>query len=203
MRVSRPITPFPEPRTIAALEIERQWSATPFTHLPARLGAWRAVDGHESVLVDTYFDTADRRLEWSRARLRVRATGTETLATLKRRVGRSGDLRRKVEIEGPCGDDPEQSVPFLAARLLTLDPLHELGVISTRRTTTVYRRDDRRVEVAHDEVDYPRGGPEWRLEAEGHADDVSELARLLEQRVDGLAAVRRGKVQTLLHRLAA
>ncbi|HEY3613079.1 MAG TPA: hypothetical protein VGK92_05210, partial [Gaiellales bacterium] len=114
-----------------------------------------------------------------------------------------GRLRRRIEIEGPCDGDPETSVAFVAARLLTLQPLDRIGRIATARTVRVYVCGERAVELARDRVSYPVGADEWRLEAEGAADDVDEIGRLLEQLELGLGRVRRGKVQTLLPRGAA
>ena len=112
-------------------------------------------------------------------------------------------LRRRVEIEGPCDGDPELSAAFVAARLLTLQPLVELGRIVTARVIRVYAHGERTVEVVRDCVSYPVGADEWRLEAEGEVADVIELGELLERMPLGLAPVRRGKVRTLLQRCAA
>jgi uncharacterized protein YjbK len=192
------------PATVTAgLEIERQWRAHARLRLPRAIGTWKAVESRESRLVDNYFDTTDLELAGHRARLRVRRADDSQVATLKRRVPSGSRLRRRIEIEGPYDGDPETSVAFLAARLLTLQPLDEIGRIVTARTTMVYARDERTVELARDCVSYPVGSDEWRLEAEGEADDVAEIARLLDGMPLGLAPVRRGKVQTLLRRCAA
>ena len=115
----------------------------------------------------------------------------------------SGGLRRSIEIEGTFGDDPETSVAFVAARLLTLKPLIEVGRIVTARSTRIYANAERTLEIACDRVSYPVGDDEWRLEAEGATSDVEEFAMLLERLPLGLAPVRHGKVQTLLRRCAA
>jgi inorganic triphosphatase YgiF len=167
------------------------------------IGAWRVVEHREERLIDRYYDTADLELHRLRARLRVRRSESRTCSTLKRRISSSGGLRRRIEIEGPCMADPEDSIAFVAARLLTLHPLAEMGRIVTARATHIYARGDRAVEVVRDRISYPVGEDEWRLEAEGEADDVTELAAQLERLSLGLAPVRRGKVQTLLRRCAA
>jgi inorganic triphosphatase YgiF len=190
-------------RATAGFEVERQWRAMPGVVLPAELGDWRLDVESDALLVDRYFDTADLQLHASRSRLRIRTTPAGPIATLKRRVGSGGRLRRRIEIEAPCEADPEQSIPFVAARLLTLDPLHEIGTIRTRRLSRSYRLENRVVEVVRDRVRYDTGADEWRLELEGDPDDVRTVGRLLERRVPGLAAVRRGKVQTMLARRAA
>jgi inorganic triphosphatase YgiF len=187
----------------AGYEVERQWRAHPSLRLPAAIGAWHAVDDGHDHLVDHYYDTADLQLHAQRARLRLRTAGAIEIATLKRRLPSSAGLRRRLEIEGPCDGDPEASVAFVAARLLTLQPLVEIGRIVTARTTRVYARGERSVEVVRDCVSYPVGGDEWRVEAEGDAGDVAEIGALLERLALGLAPVRRGKVQTLLRRCAA
>jgi inorganic triphosphatase YgiF len=187
----------------AGVEIERQWRAHAGLRLPPLLGAWRALAERDLRLVDHYYDTADLQLAEQRARLRVRCSDEADVATLKRRVSSGDRLRRRIEIEGPCGGDPEASVAFIAARLLTLHPLERIGRIVTARTAHVYACGERRIEIARDRVSYPVGGDEWRLEAEGAADDVNEIAGLLERLPLGLEPVRRGKVQTLLRRSAA
>jgi inorganic triphosphatase YgiF len=184
------------------LEVERQWRAHPGLRLPARIGAWHAIERHAQVLVDRYYDTPELQLHEQRMRLRVRRSHERAVSTLKRRLGSASGLRRRIEIEGPCEGDPEISLAFVAARLVTLEPLREFGTIVTRRTTSVYELDRRRIEVVRDHVSYPAGSDEWRLEAEGLPDDVNELAALLETLPLGLAPVRRGKVQTLLKRCA-
>jgi inorganic triphosphatase YgiF len=189
--------------TAAGLEVERQWSAHPRLRLPHAIGEWHAVDDHCNRLVDHYYDTADLQLHERRARLRLRSAGASEVATLKRRVPSRDGLRRRIEIEGPCAGDPEESVAFVAARLLTLHPLLEIGRIVTSRSARVYARGERSVEIVLDRVSYPVGGDEWRLEAEGDAEDVTEIATLLDRLPLGLAPVRRGKVQTLLRRCAA
>ena len=147
---SAPLSP-PSPAPVAAgFEIERQWRAHSGLQLPLAIGDWRAVEYRRDRLVDHYYDTADMQLEGHRARLRVRSSDACEVATLKRRVTSSAGLRRRIEIEGPCGGDPEESVAFVAARLLTLHPLVELGRIVTIRTTRVYARGDRTVEVVKD-----------------------------------------------------
>jgi uncharacterized protein YjbK len=187
----------------AGLEIERQWRAHPSLRLPAEIGEWHAVEDLDERLFDHYYDTADMELHRRRARLRVRRSHVLTYSTLKRRVSSTAGLRRRIEIEGPCARDPETSVAFIAARLLTLQPLVEIGHIVTARATRVYTSQGRAVEVVRDRVTYPVGRDEWRLEVEGEADDVTQVAMLLEQLRLGLAPVRRGKVQTLLRRCAA
>jgi uncharacterized protein YjbK len=187
----------------AGFEVERQWRAHRSLRLPSAIGAWRAVDDQHDFLVDHYYDTADLRLDGQRARLRLRTAGAIEVATLKRRVSSSAGMRRRIEIEGPCDGDPETSVAFVAARLLTLQPLLEIGRIVTDRTTRVYARGERAVELVRDHVSYPVGGDDWRLEAEGERKDVAEIASLIERLSLGLAPVRRGKVQTLLRRCAA
>jgi inorganic triphosphatase YgiF len=187
----------------AGFEIEHQWRAHPSLRLPAEIGEWQALEDVDERLVDHYYDTAGMELHERRARLRVRRSHALTYSTLKRRISSTAGLRRRIEIEGPCAHDLETSVAFIAARLLTLQPLLEIGHIITARVTRVYTYQGRAVEIVKDQVTYPVGRDEWRLEVEGDADDVTQVAMLLEQLRLGLAPVRRGKVQTLLHRRAA
>ena len=187
----------------ACVEVERQWRAHASLRLPAAIGNWRLVDALEERLVDHYYDTTDLELHAQRVRLRVRRSDSLRYSTLKRRLSSSEGLRRRIEIESRCDDDHEASAAFVAARLLTLRPLAEIGRIVTARATHLYAHDDRCVEVVRDRVSYPVGEDEWRLEAEGDPADVTEIGALLERLPLGLAPVRRGKVQTLLRRCAA
>ena len=187
----------------AGVEIERQWRAHPGLRLPAEIAEWRCVDELDERLVDHYYDTAKMELHRRRARLRVRRSEALTSSTLKRRISSTAGLRRRIEIEGPCAHDPEASLAFVAARLLTLQPLRPIGHIITARATRIYTYEGRRVEVVRDRVRYPIGRDEWRLEVEGAAEDVTRVADVLEQLRLGLAPVRRGKIQTLLRRCAA
>jgi uncharacterized protein YjbK len=191
------------PPVLAGYETERQWRGHPALQLPSSIGAWCAVEDRYERLFDTYYDTRDLHLDRRRARLRLRRAPLYEVATLKRRVPASKGERRRIEIEGPYEGDPEASVAFVAARLLTLEPLLEIGNITTARTTRVYAHGDRRVEVVRDHVSYPRGDDEWRVEAEGAAADVNDLAVHMEKLRLGLQPVRRGKVQTMLRRCAA
>jgi inorganic triphosphatase YgiF len=193
----------PMPATVAGIEVERQWRAHSRLHLPSRIGSWKAIEDRYDRLIDHYYDTFDMHLQSQRARLRLRRAGASEVATLKRRVTSSGGLRRSIEIEGAFEHDPETSVAFVAARLLTLKPLIEVGRIVTARSTRIYANAERTLELARDRVSYPVGDDEWRLEAEGETSDVEEFAMLLERLPLGLAPVRHGKVQTLLRRCAA
>jgi hypothetical protein len=193
----------PTPSTVAGVEVERQWRAHSRLHLPAKIGSWTAIEDRYDRLIDDYYDTCDMQLQSQRARLRLRRAAGSEVATLKRRVTSSGGLRKSIEIEGTFGDNPETSVAFVAARLLTLKPLVEIGRIVTARSTRIYANADSTLELARDCVSYPVGDDEWRLEAEGATRDVEEIATLLERMPLGLAPVRHGKVQTLLRRCAA
>src|SRR5262249_62300635 len=98
-----------------------------------RIGAWTMIDEYGDELSDRYFDTPELCLAGRRARLRVRASTVEEVATLKRRLPAAAGTRRKLELQAPTGDDPRASAPFLAAALITDGPLGEVGEIRTRR----------------------------------------------------------------------
>ncbi len=188
-----------------AVEVERQWLAPKGVRLPARIGAWTMVDEHGANMIDRYFDTTLLCLADRRARLRVRSSAHEDIATLKRRLPGSAGERRKLELQAPAGDDPQASAPFLAAGLITDAPLREIGAIRTRRLTRIYRRDKLAVEVVRDHVGYKWGATIWRVEAEGPEAAVRAFAADIEAAVPGLRPARQGKVATLFerHRAAA
>jgi CYTH domain len=183
-----------------ALEIERQWCVSRGLRLPTRLGRWEAVSEQRDEFSDSYFDTPLLCLGGRRTRLRIRASATGDVATLKRRLAGGGRARRKLELQAPAGEDPYASAPFLAARLITDRPLGEVGEILTRRTTRVYVARDATIEVVRDRVDYAWGETVWRVEAEGHEPVVQAFAEELERAVVGLRPVRQGKAAMLFER---
>jgi triphosphatase len=89
--------------------------------------------------INTYFDSADRRLSTARYGLRVRRIGNRSVVTLKgpAQVGEDG-IHRRAEFEMP-GDDPSPSswppgaARELAAALLAGQPLQPLVTIATER----------------------------------------------------------------------
>ena len=127
------------------MEIEAKFrvdSPTTFTELQhlAQIGQFThvATPGIESQQ-NTYYDTADRRLNSQRYSVRVRDTGKRRIATVKRSLGAQGGLRRHEEWEVllTAGDHPREW-PNSPARdqalaLLGEAPLQPLISILTQR----------------------------------------------------------------------
>lgn len=154
-------------------------------------GSWRTLR-----LADRYLDTADAALARAGWAARVRSDGTSLVLTLKTRSygeGRGGALFRRIELEGPAGEerDPAAWPPSDArTRLLELvgsAPLLDRFVIRQVRRERELRGgdgwailslDDVRVDAAGTDLG---GGTFLELEARGGSERLLEdVASLLE-----------------------
>jgi inorganic triphosphatase YgiF len=187
------------------MEIERQWVAQGDVTLPDEIGPFRGDPVEQREIVDVYLDTSERALRAAGARLRLRTQDGIRLATFKRDGGAfvPGQARRREEIETAVGDDPEASEPFRAARELAGGPLAEVGTLRQRRAARVYRDGEHEVEAVVDDLLYPDGSRERRVEAEGAEDAVEAFAAALAPLVDGLEPARTSKGEELARRLGA
>ena len=114
-----------------------------------------------SQLEDRYVDTADGALARAGFAARVRASGRETLVTVKslsRSTGPGGAMRRE-ELEGPADrtlgplDWPASDARSLVLELAGDAPLLELVTIRQLRRTRQLKGADARVVLSLDEVD--------------------------------------------------
>jgi inorganic triphosphatase YgiF len=184
------------------VEIERQWIAPDDVELPDRIGPFQAGETEQRTIADTYLDTADAALREGGGRLRIRVQNGRQLATFKRSLeGAADGVRRREEVEGPADGDPELSDAFLAARVLSSDPLAPVGTLHTSRAAREYRHGDLVVEAVIDHLRYPDGSQETRVEAEGDEASVEAFGNELERAVGGLEPARTTKGAELARRL--
>jgi len=187
---------------MSRVESERQWLVEGPFQWPERIGGHRGGCTEQRVVIDRYFDTGDRSLSRLGATLRLRTQEGDLVATLKRPLAddRPG-ARRRLELETPVDGAPAESPPFVAARdLVQGQEVVEFGVVRTERLARSYRGGGGPIEAVLDEVVYPDGGREWRVEAEGAPEDIDDFAAALATFVE-LTPARRGKVGELRRRL--
>jgi inorganic triphosphatase YgiF len=185
-----------------AIEIERQWIAPADVVLPDEIGAFRGEPAETRTIVDTYLDTADGALRRGGGRLRLRNQNGRQLATFKRSLAGAADgVRRREEVEGPVDADAELSDAFIAARELSSEPLSAVGTLRTDRTARLYRAGAHEVEAVVDQLRYPDGSTETRVEAEGDEQSVDAFARALELAVAGIEPAATTKGAELSRRL--
>jgi inorganic triphosphatase YgiF len=147
--------------------------------------------------LNTYFDSADRRLSTARYGLRVRHIGNRSVVTLKGPGHVADDgIHRRAEWEFP-GDDPSPlSWPAgpareLAAALLAGHPLQQLVTIATeRRRRCVLLNGRERAELCLDRSTITAGGAtmelaelEIELLEAGDQADITQLAAALRRYV--------------------
>ena len=125
------------------------------------------------------------------------------LATFKRSLEGdfAGGVRRRVELESPLEGPREEHPAFKAAAELVDAPLIALGSLRQLRTARAYRAGDHELEAVVDELAFPDGSAQVRVEAEGPEEPVIAFAAALADLVPGLRDTDRGKAQELLARL--
>jgi hypothetical protein len=157
-------------------ELELRYLATEPISPPQRLGALRLFEQREPARhVDHYFDTAPAKLGGRlrkadcSLRLRERADGS-SLITFKRKLpdGRAGETRRReTEIEHSAAELPAKGAPVKKARKLAgSKPLRHLYSVENVRTDTVYAGPAGEILLSSDELTYPDGSRELRVELE-------------------------------------
>jgi inorganic triphosphatase YgiF len=173
-------------------------------------------------ILDTYYDTSSLELRRSGCSLRVRqAENTvKPLLTLKgpsrKRTGAKSRYEAELEIE----QLPAQitDMPSLLGELELLEKLQALadlteaphlvpvGELRNRRSEHRYEHGLNRLDLTWDEIEFPTGPPEIRLEVEANSEAAE---RLLDQAATELRAVfgdvlaepERGKTRELCERL--
>lgn len=142
---------------------------------------------HRQKLINTYYDTPDRRLQARRIAVRYRKKDTEWLLTVKSEAPSSGGLaqRNEWEVPGQPGDfdfshvDSPKLRRFLEAATPELVPVFLTDF--TRLSWLLAPNEGTRIEVALD-----RG----KIDANGRQEPICELElELLEGSVDDLFAV--------------
>ncbi|MQM32398.1 MAG: inorganic triphosphatase [Candidatus Accumulibacter phosphatis] len=142
---------------------------------------------HRQKLINTYYDTPDRRLEAKRIAVRYRKKGTEWLLTVKNQAPSPGGLAQRNEWEVPSqpGDfdfshvDTPKLRSFLEAATSELVPVFTTDF--TRLSWLLAPNEGTRIEVALD-----RG----KIDADGRQETICEVElELLEGSVADLFAV--------------
>jgi len=190
--------------------------------VPTRLADLELARSRPVTLVDTYYDTVMLELRRSGCSLRIRQADNviRPRLTLKGPSRKRRGAKRRYEAEVEVDRLPPE-ISDMRALLIELGLLGELqrlaaltaatelqpiGALRNRRSQHRYEHGLHRLDLTWDELEYPTGPPETRLEVEAR----SELAeRLLEQAgeelavlfEDGLATPKRGKTRELCERL--
>jgi uncharacterized protein YjbK len=173
-------------------------------------------------ILDTYYDTASLELRRSGCSLRIRQAENvvEPLLTVKGPSRKRAAGKRRYEAEVAIGQLPPQISDMTAlldeAGLLeTLQRLSGLadavelkaiGALRNRRSEHRYEHGLHRLDLTWDELEYPTGPAELRLEVEAASPHAE---RLLAQAADelrvvfggGLVEPHRGKTRELCERL--
>jgi CYTH domain len=190
--------------------------------VPTRLGDLELRRSRAISILDTYYDT--RSLELRRhgcgVRIRQAENVVKPVVTVKGPSAKRTGAKRRIEIEVEIEQLPEE-IDDLRTTLRELDLLDELealagtskltelvaiGALRNRRSEHRYEHGLHRLELTWDELEFPTGPPETRLEVEA-ASPAAE--RLLARAADELRALfgdilvepERGKTRELCERL--
>jgi inorganic triphosphatase YgiF len=173
-------------------------------------------------LIDTYFDTETLDLRRSGCSLRVRQSdeAVQPRLTFKGPSRRREGAKRRHETEAEIELLPES--PEEIARLLdelglarTIRRVADLdddaafvpiGQLRNRRSRHRYAHGLHRLELTWDELEFPTGEPETRLEVEARAETAERLLELAAEELgalfgDALVAPEKGKARELCERL--
>jgi uncharacterized protein YjbK len=173
-------------------------------------------------LLDTYYDTETLALRRSGCSLRVRQAENvvRPVLTVKGPSRKRSQTKQRYELEVEVEQLPPE-IEDMASLLDELKLMSEvrrlsglkngaalvpIGSLRNRRSEHRYRHGLHRLHLTWDELEYPTGPPELRLEVEAASPHAE---RLLEQAADELRALlgdtlrapRRGKTRELCSRL--
>ena len=189
--------------------------------VPTRLADLELTRSRPITLVDTYYDSASLDLRRSGCSLRVRQAddAIRPRLTLKgpsrKRSGAKRRYEAEVEIDRLPGEISDMPALLGEVELLgELERLAELravelkpiGALRNRRSHHRYEHGLHRLDLTWDELEYPTGSPETRLEVEARSKPAERLldqagAELTELFDDQLASPKRGKTRELCERL--
>jgi uncharacterized protein YjbK len=206
------------------MEVELQFifrGDTPLV-VPTRLADLELQRSTSISIVDTYFDSETLALRRSGCSLRVRQADNELrpFLTLKGPARRRTGAKRRYEAEVEIDELPEQIDDMGALlrdlgladdlrRVAELDGeivLAQIGALRNRRSGHTYEHGLHRLELTWDELEFPTGPSEIRLEVEAHSRPAERLlARAAEELRslfgDALGEPSRGKTRELCERL--
>jgi len=209
---------------IRLVEVELQYiyTGTAAPLVPTRLADLELGRSRQFTLLDTYYDTESLDLRRNGCSLRVRQSDGAVLPllTLKGPSRNRGEAKERYEAEVEIAKLPSE-IADIRELLRTLGLLEELervaksaaglelkpvGELRNTRSEHRYAHGLHRLSLTWDELQFPTGPPQTRLEVEAHS-DVAE--RLLERAAAELAAIfgdelvvpERGKARELCERL--
>ena len=190
--------------------------------IPTRLADLELGRSTHFSLLDTYYDTEALELRRNGCSLRIRQSDGEVLPrlTLKGPSRKRSGAKSRYEVEVEVGRLPSEiedmrellrALDLLEELKRLVEPaalveLHPIGALRNRRSQHRYEHGLHRLDLTWDELEFPTGPPETRLEVEAH----SELAtRLLDQAAAELSALfgdqltepEKGKTRELCERL--
>ena len=174
------------------------------------------------VILDTYFDTPELVLRRAGCSLRVRRSDVahRPRLTFKGPSRKHASVKRRQETEVELDSLPEQpeAMPFMLHRLgldealrtcanWKLDAsLQPVGELRNRRSQHRYIHGLHRLDLTWDELEFPTGPPQTRLEVEARAEPAERLLQRAGRELealfgDDLVAPERGKTRELYERL--
>jgi hypothetical protein len=204
------------------VELQYIYQGTVAPMVPTRLADLELAGSNHFSLLDTYYDTEALDLRRSGCSLRVRQSDGSVLPRLtlkgpsRQRSAAKARYEAEVEIAKLPGEiddirDLLRALDLLAELERLAEPaagleLHAIGALRNRRSEHRYEHGLHRLDLTWDELEFPTGPPETRLEVEAHSDVA---ARLLERAAAELAALfgdelqppERGKARELCERL--
>ena len=190
--------------------------------VPVSLGDLELRRSRAISILDTYYDTASLELRRGGCSLRVRQAENVVKPRLtlkgpsKRRSGKKRRYETEVEIEQlPPGIGDMNSLLRRVGLLRELEclagvasamDLVPIGAIRNRRWEHRYVHGLHRLELTWDELEFPTGPPQIRLEVEARSDTAERLLNQAGKELravfgDRLETPKRGKTRELCERL--
>jgi uncharacterized protein YjbK len=206
------------------MEVELQfvYRGEPPLVVPTRLGDLELRRSRTISILDTYYDTASLELRRSGCSLRVRQAENvvRPLLTLKGPSRKRTGAKRRYEAEVEIDELPAE-IADMSSLLRELDLLEKLhafvavaetarlvpvGALRNRRSEHRYEHGLHRLDLTWDELEYPTGPPEIRLEVEAHSEPAERLLDRVAMELrallgDSLVKPDRGKTRELCERL--
>jgi uncharacterized membrane protein YhiD involved in acid resistance len=180
-----------DPSTGPAVEVELQYAfAGTSDVVPAQLAGLDLRGSRRATLVDTFYDDSQLSLRQARCSLRVRQEDGRPPHLIAKGPSRRRPDGAKVRIECELAlrsapDDQGQLRALLELPELEewravvppvqLDSLAAIGALRNDRSTHLYADEDHSLELAWDQLEYPTGGPETRVEVEALSTESAEL----------------------------
>jgi inorganic triphosphatase YgiF len=204
------------------MELQYVYTGTAAPLVPTRLADLELGKSSQFALLDTYYDTERLDLRRNGCSLRVRQSDGEVLPRLtlkgpaRRRSGAKVRYEAEVEIAKlPAEIDDIREALRALGLLGELERLAEsaaglelqpIGTLRNTRSEHRYEHGLHRLDLTWDELQFPTGPPQTRLEVEAHSDAARRLlgqaAAELEAIFGGeLAHPERGKTRELCERL--